>query len=199
MAYFLRALFLVSVLSCTLNAKDLGTYGHTYPIIEKSLLDHIKEKIGQLSKDESEEILEKLQTRYIELITQPRSVGLKECQKTRVAYYDPSICLFEDIKDADGKVIIPKGTSYNPLSVTALREDLLFFDGSNPKHVAWAKENQGKWILTNGKPIELEISENRPVYFDQMGTISKKLGIKAIPAKVSQENMKLRIEEMPCF
>jgi len=199
MGHFLKILVSFGLAITSLHAKDLGIYGNVFPILETSLLEYIKGRMKKLSEVDLERLQAELQTKYIKRITEPHPVGLLACKSYRCFYYDPTICSSSDIKDTEGKIIVAKGTSYNPLTTFSLSESLLFFDGENPKHLEWAKQHQGKWILTNGKPIELENAENRPVYFDQMGKISKQLGIMSIPALVSQDDLKLKIEELPCL
>ena len=96
-------------------------------------------------------------------------------------------------------MIVSSGSRFNPLFVDSLPQDLLFIDGSNESHVKWAKEkgSSSRWILIKGKPLELEEQEGRPIYFDQSGFLTTKLEIKNIPARVTQENNQLKIEEIP--
>jgi conjugal transfer pilus assembly protein TraW len=35
-----------------------------------------------------------------------------------------------------------------------------------------------------------------PVYYDQQGTLSRRLGIRQVPAVVSQDGLRLRIDEV---
>jgi conjugal transfer pilus assembly protein TraW len=51
-------------------------------------------------------------------------------------------------------------------------------------------------ILTNGSPFELMENIDRPVYFDQEGVLTKKLGILQVPAKVTMQEKHLLIEEV---
>lgn len=183
----------------SLSAKDLGVYGHTFPIIEKSLLEYLKDKFQTLSDKDLDLINQRIQTEYVRKITQPLSLGLPETKTYRCFFYDPTIYASKTIHDKNGKVIIPKGKRYNPLETIKLSGDLLFFDGENPKHIEWAQKNNGKWILTNGSPIALEKSLEIPVYYDQKGKITQQIGIKSIPAKVSQFGNQLKIEEFPCM
>jgi conjugal transfer pilus assembly protein TraW len=47
-----------------------------------------------------------------------------------------------------------------------------------------------------GAPLLLSEELKVPVYFDQSGLLTKKLGIHHVPALVTQEGMRLRIEEI---
>lgn len=79
---------------------------------------------------------------------------------------------------------------------------LLFFDARDAKQVAKAQEltalYQGKVkpILVGGSYMDLMKTWGRPVYFDQQGSLVKKLGITRVPALVSQEGRRLRIDEL---
>lgn len=198
MATFLKFLVVSNLLIFNLNAKDLGVYGHTFPIIEKSLLQSIKDKFQGLSEKEVDLVNKRIQFEYVSKIIHPLSLGLPEAKTYRCFFYDPTVYASKTIQDKNGNVIVQKGKHYNPLEAINLSEDLLFFDGNNSKHIEWAQKNKGKWILTNGSPIDLEKSLEKPIYFDQRGKITQKIGIESIPAKVSQHGNKLKIEEIPC-
>jgi conjugal transfer pilus assembly protein TraW len=51
-------------------------------------------------------------------------------------------------------------------------------------------------ILTGGSYLELMRQWKRPVFYDQQGALTEKLGIRHVPALVSQEGNKLKIEEI---
>lgn len=177
-----------------IQAKNFGTLGHTYPIEERDLLEVIQEKLASRSEDE---ILSYVWQRQ-DFVPKPLK-RLKECKKPRSFYFDPTVVLKEDILDAKGKVIIPKGTAYNPLESFSLNNPLLFLNGEDENHIRWAsnQEDGSVWILSKGDPFKLSGRLGRAIKFDQGGTIVKRLKIKHIPAKVVQEKIKLRIEETP--
>jgi conjugal transfer pilus assembly protein TraW len=199
-AGFIGWLYSLSAMMNTLEAKDLGIYGHVFPIEEEDLLKVFKDKVNELSKEELETVRNKVKSHYCSQFQNPQPIqGLKDATVYRVFYVDPTICSDRDIRGHEGKVVVPKGKCINPLETVVHLDALLFFDASNPQHVEWAKtQNQlVKWVLVKGKPFELEEKENHPVYFDQFGTLVKKFGITYLPAKVSQEGLQLKIEEFP--
>ena len=53
-----------------------------------------------------------------------------------------------------------------------------------------------KTVLINESPTELMEQHKIQIYFDQDGVLTTKLGIKRVPAKVSQDNLKLKITEL---
>ena len=53
-----------------------------------------------------------------------------------------------------------------------------------------------KPILTGGSYLDLMKSWRIPVYYDQHGVLTRRLGIAQVPALVSQEGWRLRIDEL---
>ena len=53
-----------------------------------------------------------------------------------------------------------------------------------------------KVILTGGSYLDLMRRWKHPVFFDQQGSLAEKLGIRHVPALVSQEDRRLRIDEL---
>ena len=185
-------LFLSIILSSGLTAKNFGTHGHLFPIEEEDLLEHLQSGMT------NEPSLISDRDRLITKMENPDPVLCNlNCSQERSYYFDPSVEVKREITDSSGKVIVAKGTRVNPLDSVSLHEDLLFFDSRNPDHLEWARKHKGKWILVAGSAIDLEKEEGRPVYFDQRGTLIKKFGVEAVPAKVSQSGKQLRIQEIP--
>lgn len=186
------------------QAENLGRIGPTYPIAEQNLLDHImarlrdKERSGELAKFE-----QLARARASESVLNPKPVpGLRLSEVPRTYYFDPSFTLDRNVVDEKGAVLFPAGLRKNPLDVVSLSKHLLFFDARDVRQVAKAREliarYQGrvKPILVGGSYIDLMKAWNTPVYYDQEGTLVRKLGITGVPAIVSQEGSRLRIDEV---
>jgi len=172
---------------------DFGVQGIVYKIEEEDLLEYILAKTEKITLPNQE----KLRKKQIETFKKPQRIELSEASENKVYFFDPTVCVQEDIKDNEGNIVVKKGTVFNPLKTVSLGQDLIFFDGTKKEHIEWAKKNsKAKWILINGDPIELEKELNRPIYFDQSGAITKKLKIQNVPAKVSQKGLSLKIEEI---
>ncbi len=188
---FLRSfLYALAVLATSFAySADLGFQGCVFPIEEMDLLEHIENTIKSFPECPDVE--------FKESFKHPKPVGIGAALVNDVHFYDPTVTIREDIEDNEGNVIVKKGTSVNPLSKYSLDQDLLFFDATKTEQITWAR-GQGqktKWILVDGHPSELEEQEQRPIYFDQFGVLIQKLRIKGVPAKVSQQGLKLKIEE----
>lgn len=190
----------------TVEAKDFGTYGETFPIQEKSLLGVIMNKLEALSESgKLEEHQKAIVAKTKERFYRPDPVlEVKTTTEPRAFTYDPSITVPYDLRDHKGQVFHQKGTKVNPLDTNQLRCPLLFVDGDDETQVAWAigqhkasgSAHKPKIILVKGAPLEMSDKLQLPIYFDQSGTLVKKLGIAQVPARVSQKKKLLLIEEM---
>jgi conjugal transfer pilus assembly protein TraW len=122
--------------------------------------------------------------------------GLTETQEERIFFYDPTLILSTDIKDAQNRILFPKGTVYNPLTQVSWGNAWVFLDGENPQHQYYAQTHPDETIiLIKGKPLVLEERLQRPVYFDQGGRLTQKFGIGQIPCRITQEGQRLKIHE----
>lgn len=187
-----KLLFFVLVLLPAFTfAKDYGVQGHVFPIIEENLKEFLQKRLKTLPE---EEIKEKLSF----AAKNPKPLYLSEARIKRSFFFDPTYVVPETIKGSKGEIIARKGERINPLSSLELDEGLLFFDGSNLKHIDWAESHREKflWILVKGSPVKLEEEKERFVYFDQGGVLCAKFGVKSIPCRITQNGSKLLVEEI---
>ena len=201
-----RTLFLAAalLLSVTVRAQDLGVIGPVYPIAEPSLLEVI---LAKLREADANGVMARLQrdtqASVKRGIEQPTPVAkITKTTKARSFYYDPSIVVPYAITNADGKVIVAPGTKVNPLDTVSLSKRLLFIDARDAAQIGRARgildEHGGKVkvILTGGSYLELMRHWKRPVFYDQQGQLTDQLGIRHVPALVTQEGRRLRIDEI---
>ena len=186
------------------RAMDLGVIGPTYEISEPHLLQMIeqrlreKERSGELGRLEAQ-----ARERGIATVKNPPPVtGLRATDAVRTFYFDPSFSLDRSILGPQGELLFSAGTRKNPLEVVSLSRHLLFFDARDPRQVGRARQliahYQGrvKPILVGGSYLDLMQSWHVPVYYDQQGLLTRRLGITQVPALVSQEGLRLRIDEL---
>jgi conjugal transfer pilus assembly protein TraW len=62
--------------------------------------------------------------------------------------------------------------------------------------VKWALSQEGKIVLVQGTPLLLTKEHKRTFFFDQGGVLVKKLGLSKVPARVSQKDKVLLVEEI---
>jgi len=188
----------ILLLALMASATVYAGLGRTFPIEEKPVGADITMPNETAIKKMQEEQLEMVKA-YIE--APPAVKGLEEAKTYRAFYYDPIFRVKEDIKTLDGRIIASEGQLVNALDDPTIASacDLIFFDGSNEKHVEWAKQHmKAKWILVKGSPLDLEDDTGHDVCFEQQGMYCKQFGIKRVPAKVSVEGRRVLIEEVPC-
>ncbi len=203
-AHTALALAAVAGIGTAAQATDLGTLGPTYEIAEPHLLQMIeqrlreKERTGELARIEQD-----ARARGTEAVRSPPPVaGVQTTAHPRTFYFDPTYTLDRNILGAQGELLFAAGTKANPLNVVSLSRHLLFFDARDSRQVRRARElmahYQGKVkpILTGGSYLDLMKSWRIPVYYDQQGLLTRRLGITQVPALVSQEGRRLRIDEM---
>ena len=195
------ALLIVGGEAC---AVDLGTIGPIYEIAEPHLLAFIEQRLREKERSgELQRLAEMARARGIEAVRQPPPVeGLRTTERPRTFYVDPSFTLDRNITDPQGRLLFAAGTRKNPLEVVSLSRHLLFFDARDPRQVKHARELSGRYadrikpILTGGSYLDLMKAWRVPVYYDQSGTLTRRFGIRQVPALVSQDGLRLRVDEL---
>jgi conjugal transfer pilus assembly protein TraW len=188
----------------TAGAVDLGVIGPTYEIAEPHLLAFIEQRLREKERNgELRRLAEAAQARAVDSVRHPQPVeGLRTTERPRTFYVDPSFTLDRNISDPQGRLLFAAGTRKNPLEVVSLSRHLLFFDARDPRQVKHARELNGRYagrikpILTGGSYLDLMKAWRVPVYYDQAGTLTRRFGIRQVPALVSQEGLRLRIDEL---
>ncbi len=175
----------------------VANHGQTFEIEETPIFQSFKKENflnnEKMQRSQSKQILSYL-------VSPPPVPGINEAKEYKRFYYDPIYQVREDITGLNGEIIAQKGQIINPLEKIESLQDLIFFDGDNPKHIQWAeKHTSSKWILVKGSPIDVEEITNHETFFDQMGMICTKFGVEHIPAKISKEENRILIEEVPCI
>ena len=181
--------------SADARAMDLGVIGPTYEISERHLLQMIeqrlreKERSGELGRLEAQ-----ARERGIATVKNPPPVtGLRATETVRTFYFDPSFTLDRNILGPQGELLFAAGTRKNPLEVVSLSRHLLFFDARDSHQIRQARELMARYqgkvkpILTGGSYLDLMKTWRIPVFYDQQGLLTRRLGIAQVPALVSQE------------
>lgn len=190
------------VCSSVLLARDLGVVGPVYPIAEQDMLQTIEQRLTALEESgELTRIEEDAKARYQAYVERPEGVRLPRAKQNRTYYVDPSLAVPYDIKDHQGRIIHPAGTTVNPLDYMTLSKKLLFFDGDDPVQVEWARamvESDPvhiKPILTNGPVLSLMKEWQLRLYFDQKEILIQRFRIQKLPATVDQDGQQLKVVE----
>ena len=183
-------------------ARDYGQQGALFPVVEADLLTVIRKKLADMQASGAIDRANRtLAARTAARVRRPAPVdGIVAAIEPRGWIVDPTITVRQDLRDAKGRVVVAAGTRVNPLDTVPLRQRLLFLDGDDPAQVAWATSRttalNAKLILVKGSPFALMKAERRRFFFDQSGTLTRQLGIRAVPAVVEQQGRTLSIREL---
>ena len=202
----LRTLIATIALLCgqLTHARDLGVIGPVYAITEPSLIEVIQAKLREMQMSGGLERLQReSQVRIQREVEQPAPVaGITKTTRARSFHFDPSIVVPNPIADADGRVIVAPGTRVNPLDTVSLSRPLLFIDARDKAQLDQAqrlladRQGQIKLILTGGSYLDLMRRWKLAVFYDQQGHLTTQLGIRHVPALVTQDGKRLRIDEL---
>lgn len=182
-------------------AQDFGTYGSTYPIVEKSMIDAIKEKFqGMMDSGEWDTYVQEYKQKTLDGILKPKGRDFPHALTNQTRIFDPTITLIDDIPLPDGGYLARKGDKLNPLDNLGLSKPVLFVDGREPRQIQWAMDQKNDnpssiIILTDGEWMKQIETQKVRFYFDQMGHLSDRFDIQRTPSKVTQEGKVLKIEE----
>ncbi|MDA0938958.1 MAG: type-F conjugative transfer system protein TraW [Proteobacteria bacterium] len=184
------------------KAKDFGVQGHVFEIVEENMLEHLKGKLENMKElgiiDAKNQEMKDTLIKYINRPTEVKEIVITK--EPREYEYDPSYIVKRDIADQDGRVFIKAGKIVNPLEYMPLSYKLIFIDGDDEEQVKWAiaqsKKEKVKITLIRGSIIDLMKESKVRLYFDQKGNLTKKFGIKQVPAIVEQKDLKLKIREV---
>lgn len=185
-------------------ALDLGRVGPVWPVAEPDLLALIqarleeKQRSGELARIQAE-----FEARSRRVIESPAPVaGLVRTRTPRSFLFDPTVTVPEPVRDHEGRVLVAAGTRVNPLDYIGLSQPLIFFDARDRSQVraalALRHRHQGRvrLILTGGSFIDFMKRHDLRVYYDQKGLLVQRLGIRQVPALVTQDGRMLRIDEL---
>lgn len=205
----MRLRLCVMALACALSplasAQHLGTDGQVFPIIEPDMIEMMKARM-QAKMDSGE--LDRLRDEARERVKAnaqepPTSVWTPvTAVNNRTFWFDPTIRVDRAIMTSDGKVVVPAGTVVNPLQHAPFAYKWIFIDGRDERQIAWAKtqlkDPSVRPIFVAGRWIDYWRTWQRRTYFDMGNTLTRKLGIEAVPAIVTQDKDKrrIRIEEV---
>ncbi len=194
--------FLCLLTASAAVARDLGTFGAVYDIVEKDALKELEEKAKSVdfSKAVDRKTLVKKARDFIpEDVKEMKDIG--PARKDRMFLVDMTYTLQRDIKDDKGNIVYPAGYSFNPLNFVSYPRTLVILNGKRPADVRWfeessyAKDAQVTLLLTDGSYSELSRSLKRPVFYASAKLIGA-FRIQALPSVVRQSGAYMEVTEV---
>ncbi|HHL35550.1 MAG TPA: hypothetical protein ENJ30_14420 [Desulfobulbaceae bacterium] len=175
--------------------KNLGVVGETYPVIEPDVVAELKEEAARKNRFGDNEFLERMKT------YQPEDIHhLPRATMDRTFLVDMTYTLDRDLLDGDGKVIYPKGFTFNPLDYLSFSGGMLVIDGNDPVQVKWFKKtpyannHRVRLLLSDGHAYELIKQLKRSVFY-LTDEIAGRLHLSAVPALIIQKGDRLQVRE----
>ncbi|MHB1350300.1 MAG: hypothetical protein ACYCYR_10555 [Desulfobulbaceae bacterium] len=174
--------------------RELETEGETYPVIEPDILKELKQHA--VNTDRFREEMLKSISEY-----QPTGAHqLPRAAEARTFTVDMTYTVNEKITDGDGRVLYPKGYTFNPLKYVTLPGGLVVLDGDDPDQVEWFRtspyyaDHRMKLLLSNGRAADLIEKLQRPVFY-LTDDIARRLQLSAVPSLVIQQGQEMEVHE----
>lgn len=180
---------------------NLGTFGRTYPIAEKDAVKEIEERAQNVdwAKLFAESKTEALKNYRPDNILQlPRAV------KNRTFQVDMTYMLADDIHDAEGRVLYPKGYTFNPLDYIDYPNTIIVIDAQDKQQLQWLKtaghvdDLSARILITGGSYYDVSVMLKRPVFY-ALPIILERLRIQALPSVVFQKENMMEVHEIHVF
>ena len=113
---------------------DLGVVGPMREIAEPDLVALIKSEAAkaQIEADAMESISSYWRRASF--------IGLPKASEHRVRRLDPTVTTENELRDHNGRLIVPAGVAINPLEKLSFTSRLVVFDGTDAEELAWAME-----------------------------------------------------------
>lgn len=185
------------------EAKNFGTYGTVFPVIEPDFLEEIMARFRAIEADGGLDRMERdMQDRTREYLERPRSaLDLPPAQEYRAFHFDPSITLDRDLADHNGTIFASAGTTVNPLAFSGFSKRIVVIDGDAEDQVGFSLEEGDELdtliVIARGAPLELMRRHGRRFWFDQDGVIVARFGLEHLPSVITRADPVLLIEEIP--
>jgi conjugal transfer pilus assembly protein TraW len=171
----------------------LEPVGPTSAVIETDLVDELRQRAVSVDVEQ----LRSAQVHY-----QPANLhDLPRATKDTTTMVDLTHTLEEDLVDAQGTILYPRGFTFNPLRYISLTGALVVIDGSDPEQVAWFKgssygaNHRALLLLSGGLAATLRDELGRPVAY-LTEDIAQRLQVRAVPSVVVERDNQLVIREV---
>ena len=171
----------------------LEPVGPTSAVIETDLVDELRQRAVSVDVEQ----LRNAQARY-----QPANLhALPRATKDTTTMVDLTHTLEQDLVDAQGTILYPRGFTFNPLRYVSLSGALVVIDGSDPEQVAWFKgspygaNRRALLLLSGGLAAPLRDELRRPVAY-LTEDIARRLQLRAVPSVVVERDNQLVIREV---
>lgn len=177
----MRALALgLTLLTGSVTAADLGTWGDLWPVAEPDMLTVIESRLQTLAQSgEMDKKMAEFKARVVRNSQRPPAVeGITRAVRYERRWFDPSVRVDKALADDRGNVFAQAGQVFNPLDVVASAAktsvDALF----------WCAGSQGSmypfngWVSNESSPLQSSVlvSERMAFKLHRQGQIMESVG-----------------------
>ncbi|WIW90270.1 conjugal transfer protein TraW (plasmid) [Sphingobium sp. V4] len=164
-----------------------STIGRTWPIAERDAMAEIEARAARAPS-----LASRLGPRSS--WSALRAAPLRQARVDRVRSLVPFYTVEEDIRLPDGRLLYPKGFTFNPLDYVSLPQRLVIV---HPRDLGWALK-QARFtdfiLLTAGDALDLSERSGRPLFILEE-RVKERLGLTVAPVIVAQQGKKLMLTE----
>lgn len=164
-----------------------STVGRTWPIAEPDAMAEIEARAARAPT-----LASRLGPRSTWSALQAAPLG--QARADRVRSLVPFYTVEEDIRLPDGRLLYPKGFTFNPLDYVSLPQRLVIV---HPRDLAWALK-QARFtdfiLLTAGDALDLSERSGRPLFILEE-RVKERLTLTVAPVIVAQQGKKLVLTE----
>jgi conjugal transfer pilus assembly protein TraW len=199
-------IILLGIMAISLNAKvvEVLHIGKTYPFAEKDLLAAIHNKLKNNKQElikKAYKISKKAKQQIINF--KPKGIDpLTPADKNVTRTVDLTYTLPFDIKDANGKIIYPKGFKFNPAKYVKLSYQIVVLNANRPQEVKWFFKSkysknpiEYRVFLTDGNWYHFIKKYKNQVYYC-LPQIEKRFKLKHTVSIVKQIGDKIEVKEI---
>ncbi len=196
---FILALIIFVIFCFDIKAEVIDTNGATYPIAEPDAYEELMNKVKSVN-------WQAVMNKYKQSLPKVTRVSLNlgKARQDRMFSVDPTYTLPYDIVDENGKVIYPKGFSFNPLDYMNFPYTLVFFNANSVEEITWLQKQD--WLknwnvmlfATQGDVLKAEKMLKKTVYMATLEMV-KKFHVSKTPSILSAQNRMLVINEIGVY
>jgi len=179
---------LMLALACAETATAAtSTIGRTWPIAEPDAMAEIEARAAKAPSFAS-------QLGPRSTWSALRAANLGQAKVDRVRSLVPFYTVEDEIRLPDGRLLYPKGFTFNPLDYVSLPQRLVIV---HPRDLGWALK-QARFtdfiLLTAGDALDLSERSGRPLFILEE-RVKERLGLTVAPVIVAQQGKKLVLTE----
>lgn len=165
-----------------------ATIGRTWPIAEPDALSEIEARAARQPTNMAAQFGPRANWSAL------RAASLGNARQDRTRFVVPFYTLPDEIRLPDGKLLYPKGFTFNPLDYVSLPQRLVIV---HPRKLGWALDHARLTdfiLLTGGDALELSERTGRALFILEE-RVKERLGLTVAPVIVSQVGKKLELHE----